>query len=69
MLASRIISTLVKTQKLLKLKNSQLALAAGYQTRTVNDWPTKQRLTMYELIDWANVLGYEVTLVRRKKGV
>ena len=48
----------------------ELAELTGYGTATVSQWHSrknrKTKITVVQFVDWANALGYEVTLVRRE---
>ena len=48
----------------------ELAELTGYGTTTVSQWHSrknrKTKITVVQFVDWANALGYEVTLVRRE---
>ena len=45
----------------------ELAELTGYGVSTVGQWHSKRsRMTAMQFIDWANALGYEVTLVRKE---
>lgn len=50
------------------LSRKELAELTGYPVTTVSNWHNKKsaKMSAMEFIDWANALGYEVTLVRKE---
>lgn len=49
------------------LSRRELAELTGYGASTVSDWHKEaSRVSLRHFIDWANALGYEVTLIRRE---
>jgi len=58
---------LIKTGKIYDLTRDELEELTGYSRSTVQRWfKKKPQITLQQYIDWANALGYEVTITRRK---
>lgn len=50
-----------------EIKLETLAATSGYGKTTVTEWESGKHIpSVSALTDWANALGYDLTLVRRK---
>lgn len=66
---NELVHVLVKTSKIFKLTVQELSEVVGYSSSTVGNWMSGEKEpTARQFIDWANALGYEVKLTRRKDG-
>tara|TARA_R110000824_G_scaffold364821_1_gene553312 strand:- start:481 stop:726 length:246 start_codon:yes stop_codon:yes gene_type:complete len=67
---NKLLKTLIKTGQMFDLTVKELAELTGYGITTVGQWHSrknrKTKITVVQFVDWANALGYEVTLVRRE---
>jgi len=59
---------LIRTTRIYNLNKTELSKLTGYSYCQVRRWYHKDKMPrMYEMFDWADALGYDITLVRRKK--
>mgnify|MGYP003633048333 FL=1 len=62
----QLIQALVDSANLWKISSKEMAIIAGYEVRDIYAWSQGKKLpTLPEYVDWANSLGYEVTLIRK----
>ena len=63
----KLIKVLIKTGQMFDLTIKELSELTGYGTSSVGTWHSKNsRITLVQFVDWANALGYDVTLVRKE---
>lgn len=65
MTANELLAVLKKTAKIARLRKIDLAEASGYSYKTVHRWHKNDNIGLRQFVDWANCLGYEVTLRRK----
>jgi len=59
---------LIKTTRIYRINKTELAKLTGYTYTQVRRWYHKDKMPrMYEMFDWADALGYDIALIRRKK--
>ena len=62
---SKILKILIHRRKVTMLTQDQVGKKAGYARRTITNWENKNRYpSIFALIDWANSLGYKLTITK-----
>lgn len=64
---SEIRRALIKARKDHKLSQNDLGKVAGYCGATISTWEKGTRASVTGLIDWANSLGYRLTITEIEK--
>jgi len=59
---------LIRTTRIYDLSKKDLAKLTGYTYTQIRRWYHDDKMPrMYEMFDWADALGYDIVLVRKKK--
>ena len=66
MRANKLIKILVWQGNSMRLGIPEIAELTGYSKREVARWRTRPDLSLRQYVDWAEALGYDVTLRRKK---
>jgi len=67
MTAKQMIAVLQKTARIARLRKLDIATASGYAYSSVDRWYRHKDPRLNQFIDWAETMGYEVTLRRKSK--
>ena len=62
-----LVSVLIAQGEIFDVGTIELAWITGYPVSTVRRWKKRKRISLQQYVDWAEALGYKVTLIRDVK--